>query len=150
MLCVLGKKAIWHGFAEWVHGFSCIGSGCRGICRSWQGCGRVAGCMEATRVGRRGCGTCQKAASESLVAENPAAVAVRRGVSGKGVGAEEMASKWSNSALAASRWPGVHERMGSKCGGVVERMAGEPKVAEQPLLHQGRWTLEQNASNVGH
>ena len=49
-----------------------------------------------------------------------------------------MASKWSNSALAASGWPGVHEGTGSKCGGAVEWTGGEPKVAEQPLLQPSR------------
>ena len=69
--------------------------------------------------------------------------------SGKWAGVEEMASKCTYSALEASGWPGVHEGMGSKCVRAVEKTGGEPKVAEQPLLHLGRWTLEQKASNVG-
>ena len=86
--------------------------------------------------GRRRC-WCQAAATE------------RRRVSGKGAGEEEMASKCTYSALESSGWPGVHKGMGSKCGGAVERTGGEPKVVEQPLLHPGRWTLEQKASNIG-
>ena len=74
---------------------------------------------------------------------------VRGEESGKWTGAEEMASKCTYLALEASGWPGVHEGMGSKCVRVAERTGGEPKVAEQPLLHPGRWTLEQKASNVG-
>ena len=81
------------------------------------------------------------------MAEKPTAVAERRRERGKGVG-EEMASKCTYSALVGSGWPGVHEGIGSKCRGAVERTEGEPKVAKQPLLHPGRWTLEQNASNI--
>ena len=39
--------------------------------------------------------------------------------------------------------------MGSKCGEAVEGPGSEPKGAEQPLLQPSRWTLEQEASNVG-
>ena len=58
---------------------------------------------------------------------------VRAEESGNGAEVEKMASKCTYSALEGSGWPGVHEGMGSKCGGAVERMGGEPKVAEQPL-----------------
>ena len=78
------------------------------------------------------------------------AVAIeRRRESWKGAGEEEMASKCTYSALEGSGWPGVHEGMGSKCGGAVEWTGGESKVAEQPLLQPSHWTLEQKASNVG-
>ena len=66
--------------------------------------------------------------------------------SGKRVGEEKMGS---NSALASSGWLGVQEGTGSKCGEAMEWTGGEPKVAEQPLLQPSRWTLEQEASNVG-
>ena len=71
------------------------------------------------------------------------------GESGKWAEAEKTPWQRSNSALAASGWPGVQEGTGSKCGEAVEWTGGEPKEAEQPLLQPSRWTLEQKASNVG-
>ena len=57
-------------------------------------------------------------------------MAVRARESRNGAGAEETASKCAYSALEASGWRGVHEGTGSKCGGAVEWMGGEPKVTE--------------------
>ena len=140
-LCVLGKMAVWSWFCEWVawvwvH-WQQLQRDLQAMVGLWQGCwvcGRHEGWQARVWA-------CQKAALELLVAKKPTAVAERRRESRKGAGEEEMASKCTYSALAASGWPGVHERMGSKCRGEVERTGGEPKVAEQPLLHPGRWTL---------
>ena len=71
------------------------------------------------------------------------------GVSGRGAGEEETASKWSYFGLEGSGWLGVDERMGSKCVQAVEGTGGEPKVAEQPLPLPGRWMLAQSTSNIG-
>ena len=55
-LCIIGKMAVWHCFVNGLHGFCCLGSGCRGDGRLGQRCGRVAGCAAAMRVGWRGRG----------------------------------------------------------------------------------------------
>ena len=55
---------------------------------------------------------------------------VRAGESGNGAGAKMTPWQRSYTALAASGWLGVHERMGSKYRGAMEWMGGEPKVVE--------------------
>ena len=49
-----------------------------------------------------------------------ATVGSEGGESENGAGEEKMDSKCSNSALEGSRWPGVQEGTGSKCGEAVE------------------------------
>ena len=66
--------------------------------------------------------------------------------SGLGAGGEGMGSY---SSLEGSGLRGAKEGTSSKCREAVEWTGGEPKGAGQPLLQPSRWTLEQEASNVG-
>ena len=68
-------------------------------------------------------------------------------VSGKRAGAKNEVVAGCHAALAASGWCGVVR--GWLVSGVraVEWMGGELEGVEPLLLHSGRWTLDQRASN---
>ena len=127
LVCVsLGKKAIWGGFAKWVHGFGCIGSGFGGLCRAvvgLLGVGRHEECQEGARALPEGWRS--RGGGRWMWLKS-----VRAGESGNGAEVEKTASKCTLSALEGSGWPGVHEGTGSKCGGAVEWTGGELKVAK--------------------
>ena len=77
VLSVGVKMAIWHGFVgfKWVKAE--VAEALAGNGRRWQAWVEVAGCGESTRW-----------SPKSLMAGNPAAVAMKGGVSGRGIGEE--------------------------------------------------------------